>query len=112
MHDEIGYASATDLAARIRARKVSSAEVTQATLARIEAHEPRVNAFVMVDGERAMATARAADALAAQGGELPPLLGVPVTIKDLYWTVDQPTRSGSHTTGVFRRRSTRRWSGG
>jgi aspartyl-tRNA(Asn)/glutamyl-tRNA(Gln) amidotransferase subunit A len=101
MHDEIGYASATDLAARIRAKRISSAEVTQAILARIEALEPRINAFVMVDGERAMATARAADARVAQGGELPPLLGVPVTIKDLYWTVDQPTRSGSHTAGVF-----------
>jgi aspartyl-tRNA(Asn)/glutamyl-tRNA(Gln) amidotransferase subunit A len=73
MHDEIGHAAATDLAARIGARKVSSAEVTQAIPARIEALEPRINAFVMVDGERAMATARASDARAAQGGELPPL---------------------------------------
>ncbi|MDG4904815.1 amidase family protein, partial [Mesorhizobium sp. WSM4962] len=60
-----------------------------------------VNAFVMVDGERAMATARAAYGRVAQGGALPPLLGVPVTIKDLYWTIDQPTRAGSHTAGVF-----------
>jgi hypothetical protein len=38
-------------------------------------------------------------------------LGVPVTIKDLYWTADQPTRSGSHTAESSRHRSMRRWSG-
>jgi amidase len=70
---------ATRLAEAIAARELSSTEVVEAHLRRIEAVNPRVNAVVQVDGERALAAAREADATSAPRG---PLHGVPFTVKD------------------------------
>jgi amidase len=70
---------ATRLAEAIAARELSSQEVVEAHLRRIEAVNPRVNAVVQVDGDRALAAAREADATSAAPG---PLHGVPFTVKD------------------------------
>ena len=70
---------ATRLAAAIAARELSSTEVVEAHLRRIEAVNPRVNAVVQVDGDRALAAAREADATNSPPG---PLHGVPFTVKD------------------------------
>ncbi len=70
---------ATTLAAAIRDRELSSVEVVEAHLRRIETVNPRVNAVVQVDGERALAQAREADAHPDPGR---PLHGVPFTVKD------------------------------
>jgi len=73
--------SASEIA-RLTARKaVSPVEVVEAYLARIEKLNPSLNAFSHVDHEGARAQARQAEKIASQGGELPPLLGVPLTIK-------------------------------
>ncbi|MBT6139580.1 MAG: amidase [Rhodospirillaceae bacterium] len=81
---ELAYTSAVDLAAMIRKRDVSPVEVAELFLTRIKASQPALNAFLAIAGERAVAEARAAEALVMRGGaDLPPLLGVPYTVKDL-----------------------------
>ncbi|MCC1673262.1 amidase, partial [Salmonella enterica subsp. enterica serovar Indiana] len=64
------------LAARLRAGSVTSVELTQAALDSIERLNPRLNAFVHVDACVALAQARKADALLAQGLDLGPLHGI------------------------------------
>ena len=74
--------SAADLAKAIREKKVSSREVVQAHLARIEAVNPKVNAVTVVLAEEALRAAEAADAQLAVGEEVGPLHGVPITVKE------------------------------
>lgn len=78
----ITAASAGELAAAIRARRVTATEVVEAHLARIAAVNPTLNAVVQLTAESARREAAAADAAQARGEALPPLHGVPVTIKD------------------------------
>ncbi|MEV4947938.1 amidase [Streptomyces sp. NPDC053755] len=73
--------SAAELAAGIRAKAFSATEVAEAFLARVEETNPALNALVDIRPEDALAQAAAADAAVAAGGELPPLLGVPVSTK-------------------------------
>ncbi len=75
-------ATATELARMIRDRVVSSAEVVEAHLDRIEAENPRLNAIVQLDAEGARAAARTADAAIAAGAAVGALCGVPFTVKD------------------------------
>ncbi|MCK8785337.1 amidase family protein [Roseomonas sp. NAR14] len=92
---DLGYLPATDLAALIRARRLSPVEAMAAILRRIEAAEPRVNAFATLDAEGATAGARAAEA-AVMRGETAPLLGVPFTVKDMAPVAGLPMECGSH----------------
>jgi amidase len=94
MHDVI-YASATALAQAIRAKEISSAEVVQAYLQRIEAVNPRLNAVVQLCAETAQAEAQAADAALARGQIMGPLHGVPMTIKDSLDTAGVITTGGT-----------------
>ncbi len=91
---ELTYVSATTLAHRIRERQVSSEEVVDAHLRRIEAVNPRLNALVASDAERALADARAADAALARGEPTGPLHGVPFTVKDWIDAVGLPCTGG------------------
>ncbi|MEE4300327.1 MAG: amidase [Pseudomonadales bacterium] len=75
---ELWRLGATELAERIRAKEVSSREVVQAHLDRIEAVNPVVNAVTRVLAEEALAAADVADARTAEG----PLHGVPITVKE------------------------------
>jgi amidase len=79
---ELWRMGATELAARIRAREVSSREVVEAHLARIEAVNPRINAVTVVLAESARAAADAADAAVRAGTATGPLHGVPMTVKE------------------------------
>ena len=67
----------------LAARQFSSRELTQALLDRTEALEPRLHAYITLTGERALLAADAADQRRTSGGELPPLLGLPIAVKDL-----------------------------
>ncbi len=93
--EDICFLPAHELAAMIASRHISPVEIMRAVLARIEAHEPRVNAFATLLPEPAMAAARRAEAAVASGATLGPLHGVPVTIKDLVATRGIATQRGS-----------------
>jgi amidase len=75
---------ATELARRIREREVSPVEVMDATLARIEARNPSLTAFVHEAFDEACDAARAAERRLSAGEEVGPLHGVPTAIKDLF----------------------------
>ena len=78
------WASAAELASRIRRRELSSVELMTSTIERIERRNPSLNAFVHLDFEQAMERARAAEAAVASGANLGPLHGVPAAMKDLF----------------------------
>ncbi|MBX3048271.1 MAG: Asp-tRNA(Asn)/Glu-tRNA(Gln) amidotransferase subunit GatA [Anaerolineales bacterium] len=76
----------------------SSRELTQTYLARIQAHNPRLNAYLYVDAEGALAAAQAADERRSQAGDparLPPLLGLPIAVKDVLAVAGMPATCGS-----------------
>ena len=93
---DLALTPATDLLAAYAAKEVSPVEATQAALDRIERYDGRVNAFVLVDGERALADAKESEQRWQAGVPAGPLDGVPATIKDLLLTKDWPTLRGSH----------------
>lgn len=95
MSDDLCGLSARDLAARIRARAVSPVEAMEAVLARAGQVQAACNAFVTIDGDRAMDAARAAEAAVAAGAPLGPLHGLPVSVKDLCNTAGLRTTFGS-----------------
>ncbi|HTO04330.1 MAG TPA: amidase, partial [Opitutus sp.] len=84
MNHAFAYVGATELARLIRAREVSPVEVVSSLFARIDAVNPRLNAFVHLFREEALAKAKAAEAAIASGRECGLLHGVPVAIKDLF----------------------------
>jgi len=93
--DEMKFLTATELAAMIRARELSAAEVMEACLDRIERVNPKVNAIVTFTPERAMEAARDADEALARGLAAGPLHGLPVAHKDLALTRGVRTTFGS-----------------
>ena len=84
-----------DAAGLVRDRRVSPSELTEACLARIEAVEPRLNAFVTVTTDLARAQAREATAEIKSGRYRGPLHGIPVAVKDLFATQGIRTTAGS-----------------
>jgi aspartyl-tRNA(Asn)/glutamyl-tRNA(Gln) amidotransferase subunit A len=93
--DDLCYTSAVDLAAAIRAKKLSPVEVTGAVLARIERLNPQLNAFCTVTADAARQAAREAEAAVMRGDRLGPLHGVPVSIKDLLYVKNVRVTFGS-----------------
>jgi Asp-tRNA(Asn)/Glu-tRNA(Gln) amidotransferase A subunit family amidase len=89
------FTPATELAERIRRRQLSPVELTQAVLERAEQLQPTVHPFMTLDGERALDAARRAEADILRSDHLPPLHGLPVSIKDLEETADLRTTFGS-----------------
>ena len=80
---DLCFTPATELAAMMRSRTLSPVEIMDAVLARIEALNSRLNAYLTVDTERAREQAKAAEAAVMRGETLKPLHGLPVSIKDL-----------------------------
>ncbi|XCX48822.1 Asp-tRNA(Asn)/Glu-tRNA(Gln) amidotransferase subunit GatA [Streptomyces phytohabitans] len=87
--------TAAETATGIASGAFSAVEVTEAHLARIEAVDEKVHAFLHVDREGALATARAVDAKRERGERLGPLAGVPLALKDIFTTEGMPTTAGS-----------------
>jgi amidase len=93
---DLCFVPAVELVRLYRARKTSPLEMMQAVLARIDAVNPAVNAYVTVARESALVEARrATQALGRRGTPLSPLHGVPVSIKDLTATKGIRTTWGS-----------------
>ena len=87
-------ASIAELASALHAGRVSSVELTRASLDRIAALNPALNAFITVDPEGALADAKAADTAIASGGS-GPLTGIPIAHKDILVTAGMRTTCGS-----------------
>lgn len=95
MTDSIIKLTAAEIAAKIASGELTAVQVTEAHLARIEAVDEKVHAFLHVDREGALAQARAVDEKKARGEKLGPLAGVPLALKDIFTTVGIPTTVGS-----------------
>lgn len=91
---ELWRMSATELAEAIRSRQVSSQEVIEAHLRRIEAVNGSINAVVIVLAEQALEAAKTADRAVAAGADLGPFHGVPFTVKENIDVAGTPTTQG------------------
>jgi amidase len=93
--------TALEQAAAVRAKEVSPTELVEHFLARIEALDPEIGAFITVTADQARAAAARADQAVLDGGDLPPLHGVPTAIKDLNNTAGIRTTFGSAVLADF-----------
>jgi amidase len=82
MANEIWKLGASDLAQAIRKRELKSREVVEAFLSRIADVNPKLNAITVTLADSALAAADEADRATVRGGVLPPLHGVPITVKE------------------------------
>lgn len=89
------FASASRLAEEIRKRKISPIELVQAHLARIEELNPKLNAFIHVDAERALEQARVAESAVMRNENLGLLHGVPISIKSAISVAGMPFEAGT-----------------
>src|SRR6202790_1314425 len=87
--------SLTSVAQAIAEKRVSSREATQSCLDRIKQWQPRLNAFMAIEAEQALAAADAADAALAKGNVSGPLHGVPLAHKDMYYDAGKVVTCGS-----------------
>ena len=88
------------MVAALEARKVSSVELVQDALSRIASAQARLNAFITVDAEAALASAGEADAARSRGGATA-LSGIPIAHKDVLMTAGMRTTCGSRMLGNF-----------
>ncbi|HKS61842.1 MAG TPA: amidase [Xanthobacteraceae bacterium] len=93
--DQLHYKSATQLAALIRRKKIGCLELLDHFLARVETYNPKLNAIVWLDKEKARKRAKAADAALRKGKRFGPLHGVPMSIKESYQVAGSPTTWGA-----------------
>lgn len=92
---DLHYLELRELADLLRQREVTSVEVTRALLERIDNVDGRLASYARVMPEHALAEARIADAEMGAGRYRGPLHGVPLGIKDLFWTKGIPTAAGT-----------------
>jgi len=102
IHEDLAYATIAEIAPLIRRRDVSSVELTELTLERINRINPSLNAFITVTGEQALGAAQVADREIAAGHYRGPLHGIPISLKDLYGTAGTLTTAGSRILADFR----------
>ena len=101
MSSELIYQPATELAALLEARRISSVELTQAFIDRTRAVDDRVKAFNSFDEADALAQARASDARRAAGQARGVLEGIPVGLKDVIAVAGQPLTCSSRMLADF-----------
>jgi amidase len=94
-HSGLHYLEAREVARLIAAREISPVEVTTAMLDRIERLDSTLHSYALVMRDDAMACARAAERRLLAGEAIGPLFGVPVAVKDLYWSAGSPTAAGT-----------------
>ena len=101
---ELYKKSAAELSALLRSKEVTACEILDDTLARIDAVEPKVDAFLSVTADTARAKAKEVDEKIARGETLGVLAGIPVGIKDNILSlihISEPTRLGMISYAVF-----------
>ncbi len=95
MSDDVAFADATELQRLLTAKTISSAELTELYLKRLETYGPVYNGVVTILHDRARREAKRADAERARGRVRGPLHGIPYGVKDLLATPDAPTTWGA-----------------
>jgi aspartyl-tRNA(Asn)/glutamyl-tRNA(Gln) amidotransferase subunit A len=98
---ELHYLTLRSAAERVRTRQLSPVELTTAILARIDAVEPKVHAFITVTRESALEMARVAEREIMAGGYRGPLHGIPVAVKDTHYTKGIKTTCASPVLADF-----------
>ncbi len=93
--NEIWWMSVRELGEAIRRGEISPVEILESILARIAQCNPRINAIVTLDEDKAREMARDAERKVKRGEEIGPLHGIPVTVKDLIFTQGMRTTFGS-----------------
>jgi aspartyl-tRNA(Asn)/glutamyl-tRNA(Gln) amidotransferase subunit A len=96
LHDK----GVAELSAALQARQLSSVELTQALLERVQRHQGHLNAFISISDEAALAEAARADAQ-LHSGTAGPLTGVPIAHKDIFCTRGEKTTCGSRMLANF-----------
>ena len=91
----------SDLSSLLRRRRVSAVELAEHCLDRIERLQPRLNAFITVTRRLALSQARRADLEIRRGRYRGPLHGIPMSLKDLFWTRGTRTTGGSRVLARF-----------
>jgi aspartyl-tRNA(Asn)/glutamyl-tRNA(Gln) amidotransferase subunit A len=92
---DLCYLSLVEAAELVRTRQVSPVELTRAVLDRAERLNPRLNAFISLTADEALAAAKAAEAEVAAGNWRGPLHGIPVSVKDIFAVAGVPNTAGS-----------------
>jgi aspartyl-tRNA(Asn)/glutamyl-tRNA(Gln) amidotransferase subunit A len=92
---DLANSSLGELAAALKARKVSAVELATLFLDRIDRLNPQLNAFIALDREKTLAQARTADASGKVGADDTPLAGIPLAHKDIFCTQGWRTSCGS-----------------
>ena len=90
----LAYESALSLAGKIKRKEISSRELTELYIQRIEQYDNEINAVVVRTFDAALAAADHADQALAKGEDLGPLHGLPMTIKESYVLADTPATWG------------------
>ena len=93
--DDLAFLSAAETAQAIATKQTSPVDVVQAYLSRIERLDGHLHAYITVLQDDALAAARQAEQALQRGGALPPLFGVPMAVKDQFWTKGILTTNGS-----------------
>jgi len=88
------FATALDAAAAIKAKRISSVELTELAFRRIDKYNPKINAVILQFREASLARARAADQALAKKESWGPFHGVPITVKESYGMEGVPTTAG------------------
>src|SRR5256884_8479424 len=95
MNTEPALMSLTSVAKAIAEKRIPSREATQSCLDRTAQWQPRLNAFMAIEAEAALAAADAADAALAKGNQRGVLHGVPLAHKDMYYDAGKAVTCGS-----------------
>jgi aspartyl-tRNA(Asn)/glutamyl-tRNA(Gln) amidotransferase subunit A len=99
--NELAFLSIEEAARLLGRRKISPVELTKAALARIERWNPELNAFITVVGKPALREAREAEREIARGRRRGALHGIPIALKDNFWTRGIRTTAGSKILAEF-----------
>ncbi|MFQ5441489.1 MAG: Asp-tRNA(Asn)/Glu-tRNA(Gln) amidotransferase subunit GatA [Thermodesulfobacteriota bacterium] len=89
------------LSQRLRKKELTSVEVTRAYLKRIEEVDAKINSFITVTADEALESARLADERLMKGADVPPLTGIPISVKDIFSTSGVKTTCASRILAGF-----------